>query len=828
MSIDQNGNHRIIALEESNIFFDKQTFIKEFLETLANIRSKTLDEASPLDIYHTIGTMVRSHISKSWIQTNKQYQQNKRKQVYYFSMEFLLGRLLHSNILNLRIENIVKEGLEELGVDLSTIFEEEHDAGLGNGGLGRLAACFLDSMASLQLPGHGCGIRYKYGLFEQKLIDGYQVELPDYWLKEDYVWEVRRSDRSVTVCFGGHVEHTVVDGKLTFQHLNYEAVLAVPYDVPIVGFDNKNVNTLRLWSAEPLVNEQDIPLSNRENYYKFLNYKRSIESISEFLYPDDSHDEGKKLRLKQQYFLVSAGLQSILNSYKRKSGESLVNLAAKVVFHINDTHPVLIIPELMRILMDEEGFGWEEAWDITTKTCAYTNHTTLVEALEKWPIHLFQELLPRIYMIVEEINERFCRELWEQYPGEFDRISRLAIIADEQVRMAHLAIVGSFSVNGVAKLHTDILKEREMKQFFLLYPEKFNNKTNGITHRRWLMNANPTLSDHITDAIGRRWIKQPRDLIGLLKYSNDAAFQEKVSGVKLRNKILLANYIKEKTGIIVDEHSIFDVQVKRLHAYKRQLLNVFHIMELYNLLRDNPNIDIVPRTFIFGAKAAPSYTFAKKIIKLINTVATTINNDPTIQGKLKVVFLENYSVSMAEKIIPAADVSEQISTASKEASGTGNMKFMMNGALTLGTLDGANVEIHDMVGHDNIFIFGLTSQQVLNYYNHGGYVARDIYNHDIRIRTVLDQLIDGFYGVDNAEFHDIYYQILSNNDEYFLLKDFDSYVEAHQKVDLTYRDPKEWVKKAIINIAHSGKFSSDRTISEYASEIWGIKPHKVE
>ncbi|RXI98762.1 glycogen/starch/alpha-glucan phosphorylase [Anaerobacillus alkaliphilus] len=810
------------------MFADKQTFIKEFLETLANIRSKTLDEASPLDLYNTLGTMVRNHLSKNWISTNKQYQMSGQKQVYYFSMEFLMGRLLHSNMLNLTIENVVKEGFEELGINLATIFEEEHDAGLGNGGLGRLAACFLDSIASLQLPGHGCGIRYKYGLFEQKVIDGYQVELPDYWLKEDYVWEVRRSDRSVTVCFGGHVESEEINGKLAFQHKNYEAVLAVPYDVPVVGFENKTVNTLRLWSAEPSINEHEIQTSDRENYYKFLNYKRSIESISEFLYPDDSHYEGKKLRLKQQYFLVSAGLQSIINSLRRKSKHSLLDLPDKVVFHINDTHPVLIIPELMRILMDEEGLSWDEAWDITTKTCAYTNHTTLVEALEKWPINLFRELLPRIYMIVEEINERFCRQLWERYPGEFDRISNLAIIAHDQVRMAHLAIVGSFSVNGVAKLHTEILKHREMNNFFTVYPEKFNNKTNGITHRRWLMNANPKLAEHITESIGQRWLKQPRDLIGILKYANDASFQEKVSQVKLENKIHLAKYIKDKTGIVIDEHSIFDVQVKRLHAYKRQLLNVFHIMELYNLLRENPNIDMVPRTFIFGAKAAPSYFFAKKIIKLINTVANVVNNDPNIKGKLKVVFLENYSVSMAEKIIPAADVSEQISTASKEASGTGNMKFMMNGALTIGTLDGANVEIHDMVGKDNIYIFGLTSDQVLNYYSHGGYVARDIYNSDIRLRTVLDQLLDGFFGEEKVEFKDIYYQILSNNDEYFVLKDFDSYVEEHQKVDLTYRDQKEWLKKSIINIAHSGKFSSDRTISEYATEIWGIRPYKIE
>lgn len=819
---------RNITLQRSHMFKNKEIFKKEFVETLEYTSSKTLEEASPINLYHTLGTMIRSYVSKNWINTIKQYQQEGEKQVYYFSMEFLMGRLLQSNMLNLQIIATVKEGLEDLGIDVNTLIEQEHDAGLGNGGLGRLAACFLDSIASLQLPGHGCGIRYKYGLFEQKLVDGYQVELPDYWLKEDYVWEVRRTDRAVHVRFGGYVEIQEVNSEFTFQHRNYETVLAVPYDVPVVGFDNKTVNTLRLWSAEPVMNGYDVYTSNRENYYKFLNYKRSIESISEFLYPDDSHFEGKKLRLKQQYFLVSAGLQSILQSFKRKSKATLRDLPQKIILHINDTHPALIVPELMRILVDEEGFSWDDAWEVTTKTCAYTNHTTLVEALEKWPVNLFKELLPRIYMIVEEINERFCRDLWSQYPGEFNRISDLAIIAHEQIRMAHLAIVGSFSVNGVAKLHTEILKTREMNHFYQIFPEKFNNKTNGITHRRWLMSANPKLSENITEAIGTRWIKQPRDLIGLLKYANDASFQEKLSQVKLENKIALANYIKLNTGIIVDEHSIFDVQVKRLHAYKRQLLNVFQIMEIYNLLKENPNLDMVPRTFIFGAKAAPGYFFAKKVIKLINTVAKVVNNDPYIQGKLKVVFLENYSVSMAEKIIPAADVSEQISTASKEASGTGNMKFMMNGALTIGTLDGANVEICDMVGRENIFIFGLTSEEVLDFYSSGGYVARSIYNNDPRVRTVLDQLMEGFFGIDKVEFKDIYYQILSNNDEYFVLKDFDGYLEAHQKIDLTYRDQKDWMKKSIINIAHSGKFSSDRTISEYATEIWGIRPVQIK
>lgn len=806
------------------MFTDKEAFKKTFLETLEINYNKTLDEATPMSAYKTLGTMVRSYISKNWINTNKQYIDTGEKQVYYFSMEFLLGRLLESNLLNLGVLQVVKEGLADLNIDFDRVVDEEHDAGLGNGGLGRLAACFLDSIASMHYPGHGCGMRYKYGLFEQKIIDGHQVELPDYWLKEDYVWEVRRSDKSVQVKFGGYVETNDVNGELVFNHKDYELVLAVPYDVPVVGFNNKTVNTLRLWSAEPATTEYEIHVSNRENYYKFLNYKRSIESISEFLYPDDSHFEGKKLRLKQQYFLVSAGVQSILKGFKERYKTSLLDLPSKISFHINDTHPALVIPEMMRILMDEEGFGWDTAWEITTKTVAYTNHTTLSEALEKWPASMMKELLPRVYMIIEEINERFCRELWEKHRGEHQLISDMAIIAYDQVRMAHLAIVGSYSVNGVARLHTEIIKKKEMKNFYGVFPDKFNNKTNGITHRRWLMKANPLLANEITEVIGKRWITHPRDLIGLLKYANDSALQEKVAEVKLANKIELARFIKDKTGVVVDEHSIFDVQVKRLHAYKRQLLNVFHIMDLYNLLRENPNIDMVPRTFIFGAKAAPSYFFAKKIIKLINTVASVVNNDPLIQGKLKVIFLENYSVSMAEKIIPAADVSEQISTASKEASGTGNMKFMMNGALTLGTMDGANVEICEMVGKDNIFIFGLSSDEVLNYYTHGGYIARAIYNSDQRIRTVLDQLGEGFSGNVEVEFKEIYYQILSNNDEYFVLKDFDSYVEAHQCVDLMYRDQRKWLRKSIINIAHSGKFSSDRTINEYATDIWGIRP----
>lgn len=809
------------------MFSSKESFKVALIESLEKKFGKDAEEASPIEIYQTIGTLVKEKMNKSWVETNKRYLKNEEKQVYYFSMEFLLGRLLESNLLNTGTLTTVQDALFELGIDPEEIFEQEHDAGLGNGGLGRLAACFLDSLASLELPGHGCGIRYKYGLFQQKLIDGHQVELPDYWLEEDYVWEVRRSDKAIGVRFGGNVHSEVIDGRLMFHHTDYETVMAVPYDVPIAGYENHTVNTLRLWSAESTTNDFNFHSSNRNDYYKYLEYKRSIETISEFLYPDDSYFEGKLLRLKQQYFLVSAGVQSIIKMFKEKYNNDLRKLPDKITMQINDTHPSLVIPELMRILMDEEGFGWDEAWKITTETVAYTNHTTLSEALEKWPVSLVQQLIPRIYMIIEEINERFCQMLWFDFPELRERIPQMAIIAYDQVHMAHLAIVGSYSVNGVAKIHTNILKEKEMKDFYTVYSSKFNNKTNGITHRRWLMNANPKLADLITDTIGKRWINQPKELISLLKYASDPAFQEKVRNVKQDNKRKLAKLIKDRCDITVDEHSIFDVQIKRLHGYKRQLMNIFHIIHLYNVLRDNPNLDITPRTFIFGAKAAPSYYFAKEVINLIVTAANLINNDPLVNNKLKVVFLENYSVSLAEKIIPAADVSQQISTASKEASGTGNMKLMMNGALTLGTLDGANVEIKEMVGDENIFIFGLTAQEVLNYYQFGGYNARHIYNSDHRIRTILDQLVNGFFNKDEYEFKDIYYNILSNNDEFFVLKDFDSYIEAQEMVDQNYRDPNNWLKKSITNIAHSGKFSSDRTISEYASEIWRLSPVHV-
>lgn len=811
-----------------SVFKNKKAFKQALIEKVEMKLGRAFKAATPTEVFQSLGDLLKEQMNKNWISTNETYIKNKEKQVYYFSMEFLLGRLVESNLLNMGALHIVKEGLEELELDPTEVFEQEHDAGLGNGGLGRLAACFLDSLASLQYAGHGYGIRYKYGLFEQKIIDSNQVELPDYWLKEDYVWEARRSDKTVEVRFGGTVEVEETASSLLFHHKDYETVLAVPYDVPIVGYQNKTVNTLRLWSAEAIPNDEHLRPSSSHDYHHYLEYKRSVESISEFLYPDDSHWEGKLLRIKQQYFLVSAGVQSILSMYKEKYESPLSQLPEKISIQINDTHPSLVIPELMRILMDEEGLGWEEAWTITANTVAYTNHTTLSEALEKWPVTMIQQLLPRIFMIINEINERFCQSLWFDFPEKQELISDLAVIAHDQVRMAHLAIVGSYSVNGVAKIHTDILKKKEMSHFYSVFPAKFNNKTNGITHRRWLCNANPSLAALITDAIGKRWITQPKELISLLKYASDSSFQEKIANVKLQNKTKLAQFIKEHTNITVDEHSIFDVQIKRLHGYKRQLLNIFHIIHLYHSLRENPTMDIVPRTFIFGAKAAPSYHFAKQVIKLIVTTANIINNDPLIAGKIKIVFLENYSVTLAEKIIPATDISEQISTASKEASGTGNMKFMMNGALTLGTLDGANIEIKDMVGLDNIFIFGLTADEVLSHYQYGDYSAHGIYQNDERIKLILDQLHDGFFYKDDIEFKDIYYSILSNNDEFFVLKDFDSYVETHQMVEQCYRNQSDWLKKSITNIAHSGKFSSDRTISEYASDIWGIRPIKIK
>ncbi|AWC34347.1 glycogen/starch/alpha-glucan phosphorylase [Bacillus cytotoxicus] len=795
------------------MFTHVESFKAAFLEKLETMYGKSFKESTSRDQYNTLGHMVREYMNQQWIATNEKYRTANQKQVYYLSIEFLLGRLLGSNMLNLGIRNICEQGLKELGISLKELEESEADAGLGNGGLGRLAACFLDSLASLNLPGHGCGIRYKHGLFDQKIVDGYQVELPEQWLLHENVWEVRRYDQAVEVSYFGHVEPIEQNGRLEFRHTGAEVIMAVPYDVPVVGYETDTVNTLRLWNAEP------VPFP--QHCKDVLKYKRDTEVVSEFLYPDDTHDEGKILRLKQQYFLVSASLQNIIRMHRERNG-TLQNLHEKIAIHINDTHPVLAIPELMRILLDEEKLSWEEAWYITTHTISYTNHTTLSEALEKWPVHIFKPLLPRIYMIIEEINERFCHELWERYPYEWKRIEDMAIIAHDLVKMAHLAIVGSYSINGVAKIHTEILKRREMRLFYEFYPEKFNNKTNGITHRRWLMKANPELTTLISEVIGTGWKKEPIRLEALQSFKNNTVFQEKLHAVKQKRKNILAERIQNKMGILIDPHSIFDVQVKRLHAYKRQLLNVLHILYLYNRLKEDSSFSFYPRTFIFGAKASPGYYYAKKIIKLINELARKVNDDPYVSQYMKVIFLENYRVSLAEDIFPAADVSEQISTASKEASGTGNMKFMMNGAITIGTLDGANIEIRDRVGDEACFIFGLTAEEVLHYYQNGGYRANDYYHHNRHIKKVVDQLTNGFFAKAGAEFEVIYDSLIIQNDEYFVLRDFSPYAERQEEVGKAYENRRKWLEMSIMNIAQSGHFASDRTILQYSKEIWGI------
>jgi len=797
------------------MFDNKEQFKKAFLSKLEMSVGKSFEETSPQDQYHVLGNMIREYISTNWIKTNQVYRSTETKQVYYLSIEFLLGRIMGSNILNLGIHDVVEEGLRDLGISLDELESNEPDSALGNGGLGRLAACFMDSLASLDLPGHGCGIRYKHGLFEQKIIDGVQVEYPELWLQNGQVWEVRKSDLAVEVPFWGNVEsYYDEDGRLSFKHRDAEPILAVPYDIPVVGYQTETVNTLRLWNAEPA----NVPFHD-----DIMRYKRETEMVSEFLYPDDAEDSGKILRLKQQYFLVRASLDAILNSFRSKQ-KDIRELPNYVSIHINDTHPVLAIPELMRILVDEERLAWEEAWDITVQTVSYTNHTTLSEALEKWPVRLFQPLLPRIYMIVQEINERFCKQLWDMYPDQWQRIEDMAIIAHDQVKMAHLAIVGTHSTNGVAHLHTEILKKREMNNFYQVFPERFNNKTNGITHRRWLMKSNPALSDLITESIGDKWKVEPPYLKKLEQFKHDAAFLEQLEKVKHENKVKLAERIFKQNQIKVNLDSIFDVQVKRLHAYKRQLLNVLHIMYLYNRMKEEPSFRPHPRTFIFGAKASPGYYYAKKIIKLINTVAEKVNNDKETNDYLKVVFLENYRVSLAEEIFPAAEVSEQISTASKEASGTGNMKFMMNGALTIGTMDGANVEIYEQVGKDNIFIFGMSSEEVMDYQANGGYHSSEYYMLDRRIHEAVNQLVNGFFPNTNGMFDVIYDSLLIENDQYFVLRDFDSYVKAQERVSQAYQDKKWWNQSSVINIANSGFFSSDRTISEYANDIWHVKP----
>lgn len=799
---------------------NKESFKKDYQKKFLELHGKEYFDGSEKQKYETLGSLVRDYVTRAWLDTNNRYNHSGEKQVYYFSMEFLLGRLLGDALLNLGIRDICRFALKDLNIELEKLEELESDQGLGNGGLGRLAACFLDSMASLNIPGHGCGIRYKYGFFEQKIIDDTQVEVSDNWLREGNVWEMRKSDKSEIVKFYGDIKTESSNGKLSFTHVNYQPVLAIPYDTPVVGYENEVVNTLRLWSAEPVSNEFDFSSFSRGDFLKAIEYKNSVEAISLVLYPEDSFYEGKMLRLKQQYFFVSSGLQSIIRHYK-KYGGNLLEFDEKIAIHINDTHPTLAIPELMRILVDEEGLSWETAWRITTNTVSYTNHTILAEALEKWPIDMFKTLLPRIYMIVEEINERYCTDLWNKYVGQWDKISRMSILGDGYVRMANLAIVGSHSVNGVAKLHTEILKKKEMSDFYYLYPSKFNNKTNGITHRRWLLKSNPRLTNLLKETIGDGFIKHPTDLLNFENHLNDSNVISQLKEIKYKNKLALAQEIYKTNGVKVDPTSIFDVHVKRIHAYKRQTLNCLRIMELYRRLIENPNLDIVPRTFIFAGKAAPGYYLAKNTIELINRLAHKINNDPRVNQKIKVIMMENYRVSLAEKIIPATDLSEQISTTTKEASGTSNMKFMMNGAVTIATLDGANIEIRDEVKDDNIVIFGLTAEEVLNYYQHGGYSSWELYKNDRRIANVLDDLVNGTYSDDLGKFKRIYEDLVNYNDEFFVLKDFDNYLSAQERVDTLFRDTNKWQKMCGVNIAHSGIFSSDRTIKEYATGIWG-------
>lgn len=804
---------------------DSKRIQEAFIDKLQTMTGKPLSEATDYDKYVALAYIVRDQISRNLIETKKQYKAENTKQVYYFSMEFLLGSLLDCNLINMGIKSLYTKALKDLGIEIDDLLHQEHDAGLGNGGLGRLAACFLDSMASLGIAGHGCGIRYKYGLFKQRIVDGTQVELPDEWLRDGYIWEFRNPHREVEIKFAGKVTPHTENGKLTFKYEDYIPVRAVPYDVPIVGYHNDKVNTLRLWSSEPvqfaLNDAPSIAYNESSDYIKALERKNFVESISRLLYPDDTLYEGKMLRLTQQYFFVSAGLQSIISNQLRR-GNKITDLHENISVHINDTHPALAVPELMRLLLDEHGMGWDEAWHITTQTISYTNHTILPEALETWDIDMFKKILPRNFMIVEEINRRLCEEVYQQTQDP-SIVESMSIISGNRVHMARLAVVGSHSVNGVAKLHTDILRKHVMNNFDKFYPGKFNNKTNGITHRRWIIKANPELSDLLDETISSTWRMRPEQhLPELLKFADNPAFQKSFAQVKLNNKLRLAKYIEEKLHIKIDPHSIFDIQIKRIHSYKRQLMNILHIMSLYNKLRENPDLDITPRTFIFAGKAAPGYYIAKQTINLINVVADKINKDTSIKDKIKVVFLENYSVSLGEILFPAADISEQISTASKEASGTGNMKFMLNGAVTLGTMDGANVEIHEAVGDDNIVIFGMSSDEVLELYKNKTYSSWDIYNKIPEIKMVMEQLINGFYGR-HDEFKELYNYLLLHNDEFFILKDFVAYKLAQVRVDDFYKNKSKWLHACIVNVAKAGIFASDRTIREYADDIWGVE-----
>ena len=813
--------------------FDKDEFKKSVADNLKVLYRKTVDEADKQQIFQAVSYSVKDIIMDRWLATQKTYEKEDVRTVVYMSMEFLMGRALGNNMINLTVYKDIKEALDEMGLDLNVIEDQEPDAALGNGGLGRLAACFLDSLATLGYPAYGCGIRYRYGMFKQQIKDGYQIEVPDNWLKDGNPFEIKRPEYSYEVKFGGYVRcYKDEDGRDKFVQEDYRSVIAVPYDMPVVGYGNNVVNTLIIWDAEP-VNTFNLESFNKGDYHKAIEQENLAKNIVEVLYPNDNHYAGKELRLKQQYFFVSASIQRAIAKYK-KTNSDIRKFHEKYVFQLNDTHPTVTVAELMRILMDEEGLNWEEAWEVTTHCCAYTNHTIMAEALEKWPIELFSRLLPRVYQIVEEINRRFVEELKVKYPGNQDKIRKMAVIYDGQVKMANLAIVAGFSVNGVAKLHTEILEKQELKDFYEMFPEKFNNKTNGITQRRFLLHGNPLLADWITGKIGDDWITDLSHLSRLKVYVDDEKCQREFMQIKYQNKLRLAKYIKENNGVEVDPRSVFDVQVKRLHEYKRQLLNILHVMYLYNQIKRNPDYDMVPRTFIFGAKAAAGYKIAKQTIKLINNVANVINNDASIKGKIKVVFIENYRVSNGEIIFAAADVSEQISTASKEASGTGNMKFMLNGAITLGTMDGANVEIVNEVGAENAQIFGLSSDEVIRFENEGGYDPMEIFNNDQEIRDVLMELINGKYSPEDTEmFRDIYNSLLNNDggrraDTYFILKDFRSYAEAQRKIDERYRDTNSWAKTVMTNTAKAGKFSSDRTIEEYATEIWKLTKTPVE
>ncbi|WP_368208109.1 glycogen/starch/alpha-glucan phosphorylase [Blautia wexlerae] len=811
----------------TNEMFKKEAFKKSVKDNVKFLYRKTIEEATQEQIFQAVSYSVKDVIIDNWLATQKAYDEQDPKIVYYMSMEFLMGRALGNNLINLCAYGEVKEALEELGFDLNCIEDQEPDPALGNGGLGRLAACFLDSLATLNYAAYGCGIRYHYGMFKQKIQNGYQIEVPDNWLKNGYPFELRRPEYAKEVHFGGYVrvEYDPEKGRNKFIHEGYQAVKAIPYDMPITGYDNDVVNTLRIWDAEPIV-DFELDSFDKGDYKKAVEQENLARNIVEVLYPNDNHYAGKELRLKQQYFFVSASLQAAIAKYKKKH-DDIHKLYEKVTFQMNDTHPTVAVAELMRILMDEEGLGWDEAWEVTTKSVAYTNHTIMSEALEKWPIELFSRLLPRVYQIIEEINRRFILAIQAKYPGNYEKIKKMAIIYDGQVKMAHLAIAAGYSVNGVARLHTEILKNQELKDFYEMMPEKFNNKTNGITQRRFLLHANPLLADWITEHIGPDWVTDLPQLKKLAVYADDEKALQEFMNIKFKNKERLAKYILEHNGVEVDPHSIFDVQVKRLHEYKRQLLNILHVIYLYNQIKMHPEMEFYPRTFIFGAKASAGYATAKKIIKLINSVADVVNNDASINGKIKVVFIENYRVSNAEWIFAAADVSEQISTASKEASGTGNMKFMLNGAPTLGTMDGANVEIVEEVGAENAFIFGLSSDEVINYENNGGYDPNVIYNTDEEIRQVLMQLINGTFSNDTELFRDLYDSLLNTKntdraDRYFILADFRSYADAQKRVEAAYRDEKGWAKKALLNTACSGKFTSDRTIQEYVDDIWHL------